>query len=482
MCVSEEGELIGLAPLPYKHVFLDVNSSNQQEGDGVLHFFVNKVATELTRDAFKLFGFSESSDMRKCNAIWGRQLTDKEYSLCLPHQKVNHFCGSFLLGRKDHFHHRMKELRTRIGQHNFYPDSFLLPSEKEQALASFADHPIWIFKPAASSGGRGIKFILSQAADFPQNEGVLQVYIDKPYLIRGRKFDIRLYVLVTSIDPIRMYIYDNGLARFATHDYQKEKVDDLQGHLTNAKVNSCSENYVRGKLGSESIENSKWSLTFLFQFLASEGVDTEALMRKIEKAVISTMISGLSVVKGHHQRFIKSRYVSYELFGVDVLVDENLNISILEVNISPVMSGKDSELDHDLKWPMMLDILNLARIIDCDARFPDPCPGLTRIERACDHAITPGRVSEVESGTVDPWEAPNFVDITNVYDYIDEQSRRGHFRLLFPRSSDAQSFVPCFPKLTYHDAVFISWISRSRQERSALLSRHIPSYITKITT
>ena len=62
----------------------------------------------------------------------------------------------------------------------------------------------------------------------------------------GFKFDLRLYVAVTSYDPLRIYLYEEGLTRFATVQYEgpSEQLDNRCMHLTNYSVNKCSIDYV----------------------------------------------------------------------------------------------------------------------------------------------------------------------------------------------------------------------------------------------
>lgn len=71
----------------------------------------------------------------------------------------------------------------------------------------------------ASARGTGIKVIHKWTQIPKKCPLVVQKYISDPYLINGSKFDLRLYVLVTSINPMRVYMFDNGLVRFASGMY-----------------------------------------------------------------------------------------------------------------------------------------------------------------------------------------------------------------------------------------------------------------------
>ena len=74
-----------------------------------------------------------------------------------------------------------------------------------------------------------------------------QAYIDDPLLIDQLKFDLRLYVLITGVHPLRIYLYDDGMARFATRPYRsaldEESMNDLFVHLTNYSINKHNADY-----------------------------------------------------------------------------------------------------------------------------------------------------------------------------------------------------------------------------------------------
>ena len=52
---------------------------------------------------------------------------------------------------------------------------------------------------------------------------VISRYVTNPLLINGHKFDLRIYVLITCCDPLRIFLYPDGLVRFATEAYEKPK-------------------------------------------------------------------------------------------------------------------------------------------------------------------------------------------------------------------------------------------------------------------
>ena len=74
---------------------------------------------------------------------------------------------------------------------------------------------------------------------------VISKYIANPLLINGHKFDLRIYVLVTCYDPLRVYVFKEGLARFATETYSSN-IDKNNNfvHLTNYSINKKNDNFV----------------------------------------------------------------------------------------------------------------------------------------------------------------------------------------------------------------------------------------------
>jgi tubulin polyglutamylase TTLL4 len=229
----------------------------------------------------------------------------------------------------------------------------------------------WIIKPCASARGIGIR-VVDRWADIPKTKRMLiQRYVRHPYLINESKFDLRIYVHVTSFDPLRVYICRDGLVRFATQKYSNKRVDTKNRfmHLTNYSVNKNSDDFVENDdVGV--CQGHKWSLKALFQFWEKDSsIDTNAVWDSICDVVIKTLMASDGKINSHCKSFLNQRSTAHELFGFDVMLDRDLKAWLIEVNISPSLHSQSS-LDRDIKGRLMRDVFNLAAF-----HVPPPADG-----------------------------------------------------------------------------------------------------------
>jgi tubulin polyglutamylase TTLL5 len=138
---------------------------------------------------------------------------------------------------------------------DFLPDTYVLPNEFGDLVSHFQKlkqtdpkRNVWIVKPSNSSRGRGIHLI-DDLDDLNVDElSIISRYITNPLLINGYKFDLRIYVLVTSYEPLRVYVFKEGLARFASETYSaKFNKKNRFMHLTNYSINKKNDNFVQNE-------------------------------------------------------------------------------------------------------------------------------------------------------------------------------------------------------------------------------------------
>ncbi|KAK1793252.1 hypothetical protein P4O66_011634, partial [Electrophorus voltai] len=298
-------------------------------------------------------------------------------------QKVNHFpkytnlllfciystrsTWSYELTRKDRLYKNIQRMQQAHGFQNFHivPQTFVLPAEYQEFCNSFGkDKGPWIIKPVASSRGRGI-YLVSSPSQIPLDENILvSRYISNPLVIDEFKFDVRLYVLVTSYDPIIIYIYEEGLARFATvkYDHAVKNIKNQFMHLTNYSVNKKSRDYVSCNDPEVEDYGNKWSMSAMLRYLKQEGKDTTLLMGQIEDLIIKAVLSAEMQIATACKMFVPHRNNCFELYGFDVLIDSNLKPWLLEVNLSPSLAC-DAPLDLKIKASMISDMFSLVGFV-----------------------------------------------------------------------------------------------------------------------
>ena len=220
------------------------------------------------------------------------------------------------------------------------------------------DEDVYIVKPSAGKKGDGIALFQgwhgwSRLAKMKKYNGVLescvvQKYIADPFLLTDRcKFDLRLYVCLESLVPMKAYLCTEGLARFATIPYEAVGSQNLHRrrmHLTNYSINRGSSFFAFSKSvlspAHEENKGSKRTLTSVLASLRSMGRDTDAAMKKIRRLVARTCASMQAELIYIQQRAMEmpaDQNKGFHLIGFDIMLDAALQPYLLEVNAHPSM-------------------------------------------------------------------------------------------------------------------------------------------------
>ena len=315
-------------------------------------------------------GFLRTESKFKANLILSALPKNKSLKYLDRFQKVNHFPGSWALGRKDCMYRNIAKKRREFGEeYSICPTTYILPEDFKFFQQDREDNPaaLWIKKPVASSCGRGIKMISNSSTVEKKSGYLISRYILNPHTINDLKYDLRIYVLVTSFDPLRIYMYKEGLVRFATQNYSRD-VKSLKKrfiHLTNYSVNKKAQNYIANKGQKEQSEqfSYKWPLSLLKTTYETMGISYGEVFSRIKDVVIKTLISVEPEIVCKTLSLTKNRSNScFELYGFDILIDSNLKPWLLEVNVAPSLSS-GSALDKQIKTALMCDIYTLVGVV-----------------------------------------------------------------------------------------------------------------------
>lgn len=281
-------------------------------------------------------GYTPVTNPASAGLIWTQVVKQVEWQgIREGKQLFNHVPGlSLIFTTKKSFRSMTKQIP------NFpTPLSYDLSDQYDYVTFLTASHAAgtkWILKPLAMNQGIGISMV-SNVVQFRRNlqsgvesrRKVIQLYIANPLLLEGNKFDIRYYVLIVRCKPVVVLRYTDYYIRRSLNPYSLES-ENLLTHLTNAHQQKSHPDFESMK------EESIWSKQRLEQSLGS------AVVADIERSIVTTLGKLIPCVVPK----MDQRLGSFELLGVDFMLDSSLRLYMLEANTNPALYTDTAELQR----------------------------------------------------------------------------------------------------------------------------------------
>ena len=239
---------------------------------------------------------------------------------------------------------------------------------------------MWVKK---SNDHRGIRIQKIDEFDLDATGTFVQEYIDKPFLINKRKFDIGVYVTLTSLNPLRLYIYDtDALLRFCANDYYPFNSSNIHSYVVDDhytpiwEIPDLKRYYVDANMNMKEALNA---------YLRYKKLDPDKMWNQIEQSIKSVYIAKekqmdrLTGMMRLNKKYVFNEYYSlivviwflisftffiyrhfFEMVRLDFIVDEDLNVYLLEANMSPNLSSLHFKENQMLYEQVIYNLISLT--------------------------------------------------------------------------------------------------------------------------
>jgi tubulin polyglutamylase TTLL9 len=171
---------------------------------------------------------------------------------------------------------------------------------------------------------------------------VVQRYLDRPYLIDGRKGHCRIYGLIASAAPLRAYVYSEGIVRIAPqlYDPSPEQAGAAAMHVTNTALHLGRPDLVICQDPAQEDTGAIRSLSALLGRMTADGLDGQAAFGEI-KALVEWFVRLLSAdgLFARQAASAPARGFAPKPFGLDVLVDDEGHPWLIEMQRTPAARG-----------------------------------------------------------------------------------------------------------------------------------------------
>ena len=325
----------------YKKIRDSISNYNSKK-DNSAEFFQNnfnttdkkiKVCSDLSyvRDNLKFPNLELTKDPKEADIVWlNANIWDMlEFNgIKFKNEGKNVFINQFpyesIITMKSHLSNL---IQSNLGLNDILGLSYDMRTELAEIIGNFYYNEdkgyenTWILKPINMSRSMdmlitdNLKEIIRAVETGPK---ICQKYICSPMLMNNKKFDLRFIIAVRNLLPLELYFYEKMFwIRSANKDYNKESLsfDDYEVHFTVM-------NY--SKFGMQTIYDKDF-----IKYLKDKNIEWEPIYQKLKEKVKKVF---LLACKDCPQMI---NYTSRAIYGLDAMVDSELEPHIIEINYQP---------------------------------------------------------------------------------------------------------------------------------------------------
>lgn len=306
------------------------------------------VSGETKRLRFAVKGYDA---LRSWDVYWtGRQQCERALTQVKPGQRVNCVPGIQSLTRKGRL---IATLTEHYGEGAFEltPRSWLLPEQYWQWRLWAESHgngpdQLWVLKQDVHRG-KGVHVMKQREATqearlFEWHEQhkhvVVQSYEQNQLQVHGRRFYVRLWVIVTGTTPLKVHLFDGGVVIFGSVNKKRTDVD----------MPADDEEYIVNLWTQDREASQPWSVHTFQEHINNVTGSTASFDRmwaRMQKIIGYTYAAGLNAMRGATKTLGAPPGSSFEVFGVDMLVDTDFRPWLVEINAVPSLARKVVDCD-----------------------------------------------------------------------------------------------------------------------------------------
>ena len=309
---------------------------------------------------FKRFGYSKEdfNSTDDWDVMWAhdypfKKIRDKMLNM-KPGQKVNKFPGSGFLTNKVNL--------ATSGLKNV-PQAFQIPADKEEFLIYAKQNPNKLFVQK-NNNHRGIKIekVENLNLDDDDEGSFVQEFIHNPLMVDGYKFDIGIYTTLTSVDPLRIYVHHNDvLLRFCRTKYHPFDPEDRDKYVV-------GDNYLPSWELPSFTKYMDEKAGFSFRDTLNAYIINSVKMdpNKMWDELYSTIVQVYQNTETHFAKAVRNYPHSdafFEMVRFDFVIDDQLNVYLMEANMSPNLSSAHFSANAGLYEEVVDALLRLVGVV-----------------------------------------------------------------------------------------------------------------------